>query len=245
MDPGQGNQRHAWQLTPYDDPWLRKLGAGAQTTSSAVTSTSPPPIQAPVVYLDDYSGMGPGSNDGTGTFTAGTLNTLVSASSAGYQGDYHFAETLLAVPIVTWRIPVVADGWYSVEATWPTTTALALTNATYVVTAPNNTPATLTLSPLNQASPGAGISDSGGVTWWPILPASNRCVHLLTNDTVTVTLAAPQAQGGKFLIADAVRIVRNDVAITSVQRSFGCKNADGTAQPDVTANVSVTVNIPQ
>ena len=156
MDPSQSNQRHAWQLTPYDDPWLRKLGAGAQTTSSAVASTTPPPIQAPVVYLDDYSGTGPGSNDGTGTFTAGTLNTLVSASSAGYQGDYHFAETLLAVPIVTWRIPVVADGWYSVEATWPTTTALVLTNATYVVTAPNNTPPTLALSPLNQASPGAG-----------------------------------------------------------------------------------------
>ena len=146
---------------------------------------------------------------------------------------------------MTWSIPVVADGWYSIEATWPTNTALALTNAAYVVTAPHNTPSTLTLSPVNQASPGAGITDSDGVTWWPILPAGNRCVKLLKNDTVTVTLSAAQAQPSVFVIADAVRIVRNDVTITSVKRSFGCKNPDGTAQPDVTANVSVTVNISQ
>ncbi len=69
-------------------------------------------------------------------------------------------------------------------------------------------PSTLTLSPVNQASPGAGITDSDGVTWWPILPAGNRCVKLLKNDTVTVTLSAPKAQPAAYsLIADAVRIV--------------------------------------
>ncbi len=205
-------------------------------TAGTVTSTSLQPTQPSVVYLDDYDGSPTGA-DGTGTFVAGSATTL--SASGGYKGDYHYAETTTTAPLATWSITAVSDGWYSIEATWPTNSGLTLTNATYVVTAPNNTPSTLTLSPVNQASSGTGITDSDGVTWWPVLPAGNRCVKLLKNDVVTVTLSAAQTQSGVFLIADGVRIVRNDVTITSVTRSFGCTNTD------VTANVSVTVNIAQ
>jgi prepilin-type N-terminal cleavage/methylation domain-containing protein len=241
--PDTARRPATWYLAAYDDPWVRKLGASAKLALSAGTSSTPFPLEPSVRYLDDYEGVGPGASDGIGVFTAGTASTLTSASP-GYKGDYHYAEGSTTQPIATWRIPVAAEGWYSVQATWPASSGLALTNVTYIVNAPNNAPNTLSLT-LNQASPGAGISDADGVPWWPITPASNRCVFLRKNDAVTVTLAAVQVQTSVFVIADAVRVVQNEVTVNnSVERSPNGQNNNSNGAV-VTAKVSAAVNIPQ
>jgi hypothetical protein len=230
-----------WYLTPSDDLWACKLGASA-LLSGAAPSSSTPSIQSPVVFLDDDGTAGPSGT--AASFTAGTASTLTPVTPLGYNNNYRYAETLSTQFIAIWQITIGADGWYSVQATWPTTTGRQLTNATYVVAAPHNTPSTLTTSPVNQATPGTGISDSGGVTWWPVTPPGNRSVKLLKNDTVTVTLSAPLAQPGVFLIADAVRVVQNDVSLDSVERSVDGKNSNSQGAA-VTANVTVTVNLAQ
>jgi hypothetical protein len=238
-----------WYLTPSDDAWTRKLGAGARVSGTAPVSSTPL-IQPPVVFLDDDGTVGPSGV--TGVFTAGTASTLTPVSGLGYHNNYRFAETTTTEFIAMWQITAPADGWYAVQVTWPTTTGRPLANATYTVNAPHNTrpdgqPApTLTLSPpLNQASPGTPAPDASGVTWWPITPPTNRCVKLVMNDIVTVTLsAAPPVQAGSFLIADAVRLVQNEVSVDSLERSADGKNSNSQGAV-VSASGSVTVNICQ
>jgi hypothetical protein len=230
-----------WYVTPSDDLWACKLGAGAMLSGTA-PSSSTPSIQSPVVFLDDDGTTGPSGT--SASFIAGTASTLTPVTPLGYNNNYRYAETLSTQFIAVWQITIGADGWYSVQTTWPTTTARPLTNATYVVTAPHNTPSTLTLSPVNQAAPGTGVSDASGVTWWPVTPPGYRSVRLLKNDIVTVTLSALVAQPGVYLIADAVRVVQNDVSLDSVERSVDGKNSNSQGAA-VTANVTVTVNLSQ
>ncbi len=208
-----------WYLAANDDLWVRKLGAGAAMGTATVSSSSPS-IQSPVVFLDDYEGT-LGANDGAGTFTQGTAGNLTSASPLGYKADYHHGKAK-AGSIAIWQITVAADGWYSVQATWPNAaaTGLDVTSATYTVTArtaPANDMTTVTLSPVNQASPVGGIADVDLVTWWPITPAGNRCVYLRKNDVATVVLYTAEVQASKYLLADAVRIVQNAVTVESVE----------------------------
>jgi prepilin-type N-terminal cleavage/methylation domain-containing protein len=260
--------RHVWYLTPSNDAWVRKLGCSAQVNKNstdscpATLSVSPPPaglgpssslpIQPAVLYLDDYdpSGMLCNSTDGWGTFTTSSSGwTYVSPSSGsqGYQGDYHWhsaptdqSDSSLS-DLATWQLTVLADGWYSIQATWPTATAppLPLAGATYqVVTNPSRP---VTLLPTSQTTLG-GIKDASGTTWWPL----TTLVQLKAYDAVTVTLGVPRnvTTPGLYVIADAVRIVQNEVKITSIERSLGGTNGNSDGA-DVTASVSVTVNLPQ
>jgi prepilin-type N-terminal cleavage/methylation domain-containing protein len=241
-NPPLRNQRHVWRLTPYDDPWLRKLGTSAQVTSGSVASSTPVPIQSSIVFLDDYEPNGTQVNnttDGSGTYTS---TGWTAGTASGYHQDYHYHEAPTDTPssdAAIWQLTIVADGWYSIQATWPTDTGKTLTNATYQVVA-----AGYNGSSAPQNNPGNGIADAtaNGTTWWPI--TAPAILHLAPG-TVTVRLNVPLATvPNTFVIADAVRIVQNAVAIKSIERSLSGANQNS-SNADVTAKVSVTVNIPQ
>jgi hypothetical protein len=254
MDPSQQNQRHVWYVTPFDELWARKLGASAQLTSGTLTSAAPTPVQPALLFLDDNETSGTpvhNDTDGAGTFNAPGAG-WVAGTASGYKGDYryHSAPTVASDPTLSdtaqWSLTVPVDGWYSVQATWPTDTGRTLTAATFQVAAPGFSGISV---PVVQNNPGNGIAEVDVATgrtstWWAL--TTPRVLHLHQGNTVTVTLNVPLATlPNTFVIADAVRLIQNEVTVTSIKRSFGCKNPDGTAQPDVTAAVSVTAHIPQ
>jgi hypothetical protein len=247
--------RHEWYFTTFDNsldsgpwvakliPWTRKLGASAQ-----VTSTSSAKVTMPTVPMTASELVQNDSEPADGGFSS-TGMTWVSAG--GYKtGGYHKidASTEDAISAVaTWTLTVPADGWYSVQATWPTDTGLTLANALYQVT--TNPAQTIPSRTWNQASPGTGIRDddtSRNNYWWPITPeAAAPYIALHKNDTVTVTLSVPKATlPGGVVIADAVRIVQNTVKIKSVERSLDGAN-NNSHDADATVQASVTVNVPQ
>jgi hypothetical protein len=229
-------------LTVYGDPWVRKLGTSAQVTSGTFTSSTPTPIQPSVVFLDDYDPSGTPVNDainGSGTYTGAGWT---AGTSSGYQGDYHYHEapTDINDPGLTdtakWSFTIPAEGWYSIQATWPRDTGRTLTNATFQVSGTASVP-------VIQNNPGNGIADTGTV-WWPL--TTPRLLHLYQGNTVTVTLNVPLATvPNTFVIADAVRVVQNEVSIlVPIERSVNGQNTNS-QDAAVTANVSVNVHIPQ
>ncbi len=229
-------------------PALASDAAPSQFTQSA----SPIPVPPAVAFLDDYEpgGAPPGNTtDGCGTFTtSGSGWTYASASpgSLGYQGDYHYH----AVPMdqndpslkdsATWKITVLADGWYSIQATWPTGTGLQLAGATYQVATALSGP--VTMLPMSQTNPGNGVTDANGITWWSLTAPT----QLKATDVVTVTISIPQnvTTSGLYVIADSVRIAQNEVKMKSLERSAVGTN-DNSDGADVTAHVSITVNLAQ
>jgi prepilin-type N-terminal cleavage/methylation domain-containing protein len=230
--PADNHQRTTWHLTPYGDPWMRKLGASAQLDASGtVTSSTPLPVQSPVLVQDDSD-------------AAFTSNGMTPVSPGGYNGGYQKIEAATnqeLAAVATWTFTVAADGWYSIQATWPTDTGLSLTYARYQVVAPAQT-----IDPpnLDQGNPGSDFNDASssasGPHWWPI-----TSVYLHRSDTVTVTLNVPTAASSNlFVIADALAIVQNAANIESLERSFGRNDASGNPQPDVTAKASITVSMP-
>lgn len=263
--------RHVWYLTPFHnattpatDAWVRKLGCSAQIKANvadacpATLSVSPPPtgvdltslatpvaIQPSSTYLDDYDGT-PSSNDGSGTFALASGWTPVSA--AGYQGDYHWyyipaAQCSGAVDnLATWQVTVPASGSYSIQATWPTGTPYDqnLGPVTYTVIIPGQNNQVFTL---NQANPGSLVDGDGSTRWSSLLPPT----PLTGGSVVTVILGYPgqQTTHDVYILADAVRLaLNNDVKINSLERSLGGTNGNSNSA-DVTASVSVTVNLPQ
>ena len=98
--------------------------------------------------------------------------------------------------------------------------------------------------PTTQTSPGPsnGVGDANGITWWPLTAPT----LMNANDVITVTLGIPKnvTTAGLYVIADAVRIVQNEVKIESIERSLVGTNGNSVGA-DVTAHVSVTLNVAQ
>jgi len=251
--PIVSHQPTPWYLMACNDPWLRKLGASAQVTAGTVTFSSLPPIQPSVAFLDDYeTAVNNNLTYGSGTYTGGTSTGWFGGSAtSALNGTQHRKVAVVAGGTSTgcavWSLPVTAAGWYSIQATWAASSD-QVTDAQFTMQkTTNGSTSAIGAATVNQQAAPAGIADSNssGRFWVPL----TSLVQLAANDIVQVQLSDVRATstdpGTYYVAADAVRIVRNDVAINSVTRSFGCKNPDGTAQPDVKANVSVTVNIPQ
>ena len=243
--------QHTWYLTSASDAntpsdqnvtaWVRKLGAGATITSGSVSSgpaSFSPSIVCQNVCEDD--------DEATIQGTSWTLG-----SGQGYNGDYyyHSVPTDQNDPslsdFVQWNLVVPANGWYSVQATWPTNTGKNLTTATYTVAGTASGTLSGQAFTVDQSNPPNGVPDSqfaaNNVTWWPLtMPIQ------LTSGTITVTLGIPKnaATPGLSVIADAVRIVQNEVQVNSIERSLSGANSNSN-NVDVTAHVSVTVNIPE
>ncbi|MFZ1935952.1 MAG: hypothetical protein WCB27_10725 [Thermoguttaceae bacterium] len=251
--PVVSNRPTAWSLMACNDPcnalWLRKLGASAQASSGTVTFSSLPPIQPAVVFLDDCGQYSPAGVYGTPSFSVGsgwggTVSAALALNAEQYRKAALPAGSTSTGPAL-WTIAVSAGGWYSIQATWAAAPD-QVTDAQFTAQkTTNGSTSALGAATVNQQAAPAGIADSNGRFWAPL----TSLVQLAANDIVQVQLSDVRATskdpGTYYVAADAVRLVRNDVAINSIMRSFGCTKPDGTARPDVTANVSVTVNIPQ
>jgi len=244
---GLAYERHTWYLTADDDPWVRKLGAGARVTSSAAPST-PVPLESPVRSQDDDNGVidadGDGLEDYAGEPGAGWEYNSGATSAVG--GDQHRKVALPkgspSTGVAVWNLKVTAAGWYSIQATWVDAADQA-TDAQFTVLKTSSPTSTLGTAIVNQSVAPAGVSDSSGRPWAPLTPV----VQLAANDTVQVQLsdvrATSTAPETKYVVADAVRIVQNAVEIKSIERSLSGVN-NNSSGADVTAKVSVMVNIP-
>ena len=243
--------KHVWYMTPSDDPWVRKLDAGARLYSAELTAaapsqvtsaTSPIPFGATFVQQDNYQGSS--NNDGDGMFSSPSWTYLDSVSAA-LGGDHHRDPALptgsTPVKIAQWTLTVEADGWYSIQATWTAAEDQA-TDVLYSV-AVNGTPLT-TVASVNQHDAPADITDADGRAWKQL---TTNLVQLAEGDSIQVQLSNVRensTEAGKFVVADGARIVQNVVDIVSVERSIGGINSNSN-DADVTVNVAITVNLPQ
>jgi prepilin-type N-terminal cleavage/methylation domain-containing protein len=246
--------RHEWYFTSFDNnvnnlwvaklvPWTRKLGASAD-----VTTTSSAKIKMPTIPVTvEPSELVQDDCDPSSSGFASTGMTWVASGGYKNQG-YHKIEASTdeaQADVATWTLTVVNDGWYSVQATWPTDTGLTLAKASYRVTVNSDSP--LAAREWDQGAPGTdGTKDANNSLWWPVTSeTTNPYLALNAGDTVTVKLTAPKAAtAGKFVIADAVRIVQNTVKIKSIERSLDGTN-NNSRGADATVQASVTVNVAQ
>jgi hypothetical protein len=269
--PPSGYVQHTWYLAPVGDltattananttTWARKLGASARLLAAPMpvslsdvptafsSVATPSPVAASMVRQDDYEGA-PGSNDGSGTFAVAGAWTYAASVPDAFDSDTHRHEALvfgqISSDMATWTLTVPADGWYSVQATWPASSD-QVDDAVFTVF---KNGAQLTGSPVfvNQSIAPVGVTDAQSRTWAYIVPST---LQLAKNDVIVVQLTVVRGSNstevGKFVVADAVRLAQNEVAINSVSRAIGSanKNADS-PQADVTAHVTVTVNLPE
>lgn len=252
------HRRSTWYLTPYDgtvDPWVRKLGVSARITSSAVpsyTRYSNVPLQSSVVLQDDDNGTFDADGDGLEDYaeeptTPWEYNNSTAASAIG--ADQHRKPAVPAGGTATgdavWRFKIVVAGYYSIQATWIADS----NNATDVrYSYKINGGATVLCPPVNQSANPVGVAcASDGHIWTsltgsvPILFAKDAVVEVHLSD---VRVTSPDT--GKYVVADAVRIVQNTVRIKSVERSLnGTRRISDDNPADVMAQVTVTVNLSQ
>jgi prepilin-type N-terminal cleavage/methylation domain-containing protein len=247
--PSLVNHRHTWYLTAYDDPWVRKLGAAARATSSCVTSSTPLPLQSPILVQDDdntdgLDADGDAQEDYAGDSGAGWQYDGAAVSAMGGDRNRKIAlptgET--STGAAAWNLKVTTAGWYSIQATW-TAAEDQVTDARYAVLRTNSPTATLGTATVNQQAAPVGVADSDGRLWAPV----GSVVQLAAGDAVQVQLSdvrATSTETGKYVVADGVRIVQNAVKIKSIERSLGGVNANSYGA-DATVRVTVTVHIPQ
>ncbi len=242
-------QQHSWYLAPYTDPWVRKLGASAAAATTPPSGVSPTPIQSPVVFQYAYGPGGPTAQDGPGTFVA--VGSWVYQPNGAGITNYYYDQAPVAPATTTdnatWTLNVTTAGWYSIQASWPadfctTNPGYTLETVQYAVTN-NGTPVTNNAgvsSPFSvdqTQGPSTGISDGVNV-WWNVTGPIK-----LQKGTVVVTLGVPSsATNTGCVLADAVRIVRNDLQVLSIQRALNQMNGNSDGS-DVNVNLSATVNL--
>jgi prepilin-type N-terminal cleavage/methylation domain-containing protein len=240
-------QRHPWYFSADVNPWVRKLGASAALATAPASGTSPVPIQSAVEFQDDYELGSQTAQDGPGTY-AGAGDWTNQANGSDLL-DYHYHKAPLAPDTTTdnatWNLSVATSGWYSIQASWPadfrtTNPGWTLGTVPYSVT---NTPAggtAVTSGPfaVDQTQDATtGVSD-GVRVWWNVTGPIN-----LQKGAVVVTLSVPQSTSDTcYVLADGIRIVRNDLKVRSVQRSLSRMNGNSDGC-DAKVNVSVTVNL--
>ncbi len=232
-----------WYLIPSSDAWTCKLGAAAQLTSDAsklATCSSPWASIAPSLVLrNDYNDGTDSDGDGNPDFVdTDTGWDYVTGVQNAFLQDYHVHPALPAGSSsgggAVWSFAISTPGWYSIQATWPTTLGLALTTVQYQITLAG---APLAVSPItvNQANTAAGLQD-GTAVWFKLTPG----LVYLTPGLLQVQLSDVQpvsTETGNSVVADAVRLVENDVQVLSLERALKTEN--------VTAHVTVTTRICQ
>jgi prepilin-type N-terminal cleavage/methylation domain-containing protein len=226
--------RHTWYLTCYGDPWNRKLGAAARITSdsSAFSASSPLSIETSLLSADNSGGATVYSETNTDTnlWTTGTVTSSVTERQT-----YRYHTTLVTNAYsasAIWSLTVPTAGWYSIQATWPTGALTPLATPTYVVSLISA--GTSYSYSVDQADTSSYVTDSAGTKWYKI---STSPIYL-TADTLTITMNVPViGSTSSYVLADGVRLVHNDVTLTTLTRE---PNSE-----EVTAKATVTVQIPK
>ncbi len=189
-------------LVPSADAWARKLGAAA-----AIESVDPgPPPPPPVTLVDDgdlgYTEFGPNWHDHT---------------RPAYQGQLRCNSSGGDLAIARWEFLELTPREYKVFATW-VARSTATSNAPYTVYDGAVAEGTVTVD-MRVAPSGEPFE---GVPW------ESLGIFSITSGTLRVELSDANGK----VVADAVRIVWNQVEVLTVQKSFDSEEA--------TARVSVT-----
>lgn len=236
-----------WYLTAYDDPWVRKLGSAAKVSADSPASSTPVPLQPPVTIQDDDGTTGDADGDGNEDYSEeeGTPWTYDDTTSPlAYGSDQHRKTAQPAGSTSTgaavWKFTIHTAGYYSIQATW-TAAADQVNDAQYTVKKNFVLQPTITV---NQSAAPVGVVDSNNRSWQSL---TSSLMQLAANDVVEVQLSdvrASSTETGKYVVADAVRIVQNKVRLDSMERSLSGTNTNSN-NADATAIVTVTVNIPK
>ncbi len=210
-----------WYLTPSENIWQRKLGAGAYVAS---TPPAPKSVSLPVLDYDD-------GDDGYAETTPTEWTTVTDATA--FEGDYRLRAAPEEPPpeptaeVARWTFNNVEDGWYRIEVTW--TPVADLTDAAKYAVFDGATRLDPDPAAVNQQNAPAGDTDSAG-RFWQILKT-----RYVRDGSVDVVLFGQVA--GK-LAADGARIVpiENDVSVNTMHRSLDSE--------EINVNVSITQNVP-
>ncbi|MCE5268198.1 MAG: prepilin-type N-terminal cleavage/methylation domain-containing protein [Planctomycetaceae bacterium] len=245
--------QHTWYLTPFDQPWARKLGAGARVLSDSSVFAASTRITSvlPVMTRDDDEDTtdsdGDGAEDYTQTGHPPTDNWTAGATGSSVAGrdDYHCFPSLpvgQTPGFASWSFLTPSGGWYAIEATWPTGTGLAVaSDAQFGITVTGGVSNTVTV---NQQNAPADEQDAAG-TWWARLGSP---IYVPANTRVTVSLHVNGHDvPATYVIADGVRMVgiENNVRVDGpVVRSPSIVNGNSSNE-DATVHASVTINLPQ
>ncbi|MEN6557446.1 MAG: prepilin-type N-terminal cleavage/methylation domain-containing protein [Thermoguttaceae bacterium] len=234
--------RYTWAVTPYDDPWMRKLGAGARIASSTIAAVSPSPLQPPVRMQDDDNGFLDVDGDALDDYTGDTW-TYNNAAAMAVGGDQHrgvalpFGSTSNGVSL--WHITIATSGWYAIQVTW-TASADQATDAQFTIL--RNGSAMTTPVTVNQQVAPVGVADADGHRWATLAGGA-----FTAGDVIQVQLSdvrAASTETGRYVVADAVRIVQNTVKVKSLERSPTGVNKNSN-NADLTIKTSVTVHLNQ
>jgi hypothetical protein len=224
-----------WYLIPSSDPWARKLGAAAQVTADASKLLASASVVPALLLRDDDNDATDSDNDGVEDYTDTGWDYEASASGA-FQQDCHVHEALPAGQgsggCAVWSLAVSTAGWYAIQATWPTSSGRTLTTVQYQIRLAG-TPIAGSPFSIDQTNTAAGFQDGTGV-WFKLAPG----LVYLTPGLLQVQLSDVQpvsTETGRYVLADTVRLVQNDVQVVSLQKSLDTENA--------TAHVSVTTRI--
>ncbi len=230
-----------WYLIPSSDAWARKLGAAAQLTSdqNKLLNYVSPSVPPPLTVRNDSPTA---DSDGDGIMDYSDPGWTYGNTSSAYNGDYHYTNALSSHSqggqLAVWSFYISTPGWYAIQATWPSPQGLQLTTVQYQISL-GGTPISGSPFNIDQTNTSAGIPDETGLSlvWCKLTPG---LVHLTTSGLLQVQLSNVQPNSNTphcSVIADAVRLVQNDVQVVSLDRSLNSQN--------LTVHVSITPRICQ
>ncbi len=186
-----------YYLTPRENKWARKLGAGAGISPSAPG----PPATASVTLIDN-------TDAGYTEVDTGTVDWHTVVRATAYDGEFRRQNGWTGADQAFWNFTNLRPGWYQVFATWGPAANQA-TNAPFTVYDGGTAVATVTV---NQRQAPSGPAFDGS-------PWESLGVYLIGGGSLRVRLT-DDANG--FIAADAIRIVpiTNDLVLQTVQKSL-------------------------
>jgi len=202
------NSNNVYYLTPSNDEWARKLGAGA--SMSTVNPGDRP--AAPVLVLDDSDS----------SFVSVGEGWVVETNDA-YQGSSQIHDGGDGSAIARWEFPGLPPGWYDVRVTWHEDDALT-TEAPFTIYEGTENRGDFMVD--QQTAPDGEVI--GGRPW------KSLGIFSITTGTMTVELTDAS---GDPVVADGVRLipVKNEVRINSLEKSL--LSEEVTAHVSVTVQV--------
>ena len=205
------NSNNVYYLSPSNDEWARKLGAGA-----SMTAYDPGPRPTPPVLVMD---------DGDISFSTEGDDWTVETNADSYQGNHQQHAGGDGSAIARWGFTNLAPGWYDVRVTWHEDDAQTTAAPFKVLEGLQNKGES---SIDQQVAPSGEVID--GRPW------QSLGIFSITSGSLSVELTDASADP---VVADGVRLipVKNDVQINSLDKSLSSE--------DVTAHVTVTVQVPQ
>lgn len=219
-----------YYLSPSNDDWARKLGAGATLTTSDPGSAAADPVlvsddaDSSFTILNSGIGVPKGNGKGKGSGSTVVYNWTQATNASTYNGKYYYHEGGTGANTARWSFSDLPAGWYEVRVTWHED-PVQTTAAPFTVYEGTTSKGAFSIN--QQLAPSGDVID--GRPWQSLGVFSITTGGLAVELTDAVT---------ERVAADAVRLisVRNVVSINSLEKSLW--------NEDVTAHVTVTVEVP-